>query len=520
MVGAWLMAVASAQTPPEPAPAPAPATEPAPEPQPEPAPEPAAPAPEPAPVEPAPSADPRDAMFGEPAPAPADPRDAMFGEPAPAPAPAEPAGPPTEGSRDEALLGGVYTGSEGLLGQKLGQLDQRFTIGGRLWLLTQGSAPEGTDDPVDVVLDSPNRLDLFADARPNDRVRAYVSGRLTHDFTIRRGDVNPLTGAEITPESVLLDQMWLKFDVGRRVYVTAGKQRIRWGAGRFWNPSDFLNQQRLDPLAIFDIRTGVDLVKVHVPIESINANVYAIANFQDAQSLDQVGGALRAEWAFGQTELTAAGALRKDSPEKLAATLSSGVGPFDVALEGVLQHGVTDPYYRGDFDPAAFTFPREVDRSDEWLGQLVARVELTVGYGGDDSVSIGVEGFHNELGYPDGDLLPWLFLNGAYVPLYFGRDYAGAYVFLPGPGRADDHNFIASVLGNVSDGSLVARFDWRATVLTWLEPNAFVTLAGGGNGEFHFSYELDPQPLVPGLEEGLSIPAPLLGVGVGAVARF
>jgi hypothetical protein len=502
----WLWAAAFAQTPPAEPPAP---EVPAPE------------VPVPAPAEPAPApVDPRDEMFGEPEPAPADPRDALFGDPAPTgsapPAPAE----APAGSRDEALLGGVYTGSEGALNQKLGQLDERLTIGGRVWLLTQGNVSEDAEDLGDVTLDSPNRLDLYADARPNDRVRAYVSGRLTHDFSVRRGDTNPATGDELSPDTVLLDQLWLKFDVAHRVYVTAGKQRVRWGTGRFWNPSDFLNQQRLDPLAIFDVRTGVDLVKVHVPVEAANANFYAIANLQDAQALDQVGGALRAEWAFGQTELTASGALRKGSAEKLAATVSSGLGPFDLALEGVLQHGPTDTYYEGEFDPLAFQFPEEIDRSEDWLGQVVARVELTLGYGGDDSVSIGVEGFHNAPGYADADLLPWLFLNGAYVPLYFGRDYAGAYVFLPGPGRADDHNFIASVLANVSDGSLVARADWRATVLTWLEPNAFVTWAGGGNGEFHFSYRVPPQPLVPGLEDGIRIPAPLLTVGAGAVVRF
>lgn len=512
---AWLL-VAHAQDGADPAPAPAPEPPPdapaAPEPPPDAPPPPPEPAAPPAPPEPAPPADPRDAMFGDPAP---DPRDAGFGDPAPDPAPT-----PPPADRDEALLGGVYTGSEGLLGDKLKTLDQRLTLGGRVWLLTQAVTTDATDGPGTVTLDSPNRLDLYVDARPNDQVRAYASGRLTHDFSVRKGDVNPLTGAELPPDTVLLDQAWVKFDVARRVYVTTGKQRIRWGTGRFWNPSDFLNQQRLDPLAIFDVRTGVDLLKVHVPVEAIDANFYAIAAFQDAQALDQVGGALRAEWAFGKTELTASGILRKDTPKKAAATLSSGLGPFDLAVEGVVMTDVTDPYWRGRFDPAAFRFPGEVDRSDDVLGQLVARVELTVGYGGDDSVSVGVEGFHNTAGYADAHLLPWLFLQGGYVPLYFGRDYVGTYVFLPGPGRADDHNFIASVLVNASDGSVLARGDWRASVLTWLEPNAFVTWAGGANGELHYAYHLDPQPLIPGLEEGIDVPAALVTVGAGAVVRF
>jgi hypothetical protein len=452
--------------------------------------------------------DPRDdEIFGAPAPepapapAPVDPRDAdLFGTPAPE----APVAPPPEAALAETMKA----------------LEDRFTIGGRLWLQTQANIPEGVDDPAEVTLDAPSRLDLYADARPNDRVRAYASGRLTHDFTVRASDVDPLTGEAESPETVLLDQLYLKFDAAHRVFFTVGRQRILWGVGRFWNPTDFLNQQRLDPLAVFDVRTGVDLIKVHVPVESANANFYAIANLEDAQNLEQIGGALRAEVAFGQTELTASGSVRSGEAQKLGATLSSGIGPFDLAIEGALQHGSPDAFYAGQIDLATFTFPRTVDRSDEWLPQVVGRIEASIPYGADDSVILGAEYFRNEQGYENADLLPWLFLNGAYVPLYFGRDYGGGYVLLAGPGRADDHTFIASVIANLSDRSLLARFDWRARVLTWLEPNLFVSWSGGENGELHFSYTLAPQPLIPGLEEGISIPAPFLTVGAGAVARF
>ena len=430
-----------------------------------------------------------------------DPRDAeLFGEPAPE----APVAPPPEAALQATMR----------------ELEDRFTLGGRLWLQTQANVPEGTSDPADVTLDAPSRLDLYADARPNDRVRAYASGRLTHDFTIRDTDTDPFTGAPLASETVLLDQLTLKFDAAHRVFVTVGRQRILWGVGRFWNPTDFLNQQRLDPLAVFDVRTGVDLLKVHVPVESANANFYAIGNFEDAQTLAEIGGALRAEVAFGQTELTASGALRAGTAQQLGVTLSSGVGPFDLALEAAIQHGSPDPHYAGRFDLATLTLPRTVDRSTAWLPQVVARIEASIPYGAEDSLIVGVEYFRNELGYDSAELLPWLIANGAFTPLYFGRDYAGGYALLAAPGRADDHTFIASVLSNLSDRSLIARLDWRARALTWLEPNVFVAASGGGNGELHFSYEVAPQPLIPGLEEGISVPAPFVTVGAGAVARF
>jgi hypothetical protein len=36
----------------------------------------------------------------------------------------------------------------------------------------------------------------------------------------------------------LLDQMWIRFDILETVFVTAGKQHVRWGTGRFWQPTD------------------------------------------------------------------------------------------------------------------------------------------------------------------------------------------------------------------------------------------------------------------------------------------
>ena len=71
-----------------------------------------------------------------------------------------------------------------------------------------------------------------------------------------------------------------KLDVYRTLFITVGQQPIRWGEGRFWNPTDLLNQQARDPLAIFDERLGVGLVKLHLPIEALAWNLYAVANLE------------------------------------------------------------------------------------------------------------------------------------------------------------------------------------------------------------------------------------------------
>jgi hypothetical protein len=220
---------------------------------------------------------------------------------------------------------------------------------------------------------------------------------------------------------------------------------------------------------------------------------------------------------FGQTAITASAAFRMDQRVGLGADLWPGPGPLDVSLEAAVQHGVTAPRWEGSFDALTFEGPTEVDVSDEWLVQVVGGVEVAVPYGGDDSFSIGAQGFWNDLGYDDAELLPWLFVVGQYQPLYFGRAYAGGYLFLPSPGKLDEHTFLASALANVSDGSVVLRGDWRVNVLRFLDVSLFGSWYGGANGELH--YELEVPATTPG-DEPLVVPAPLATAGISGIVRF
>lgn len=424
--------------------------------------------------------------------------------------------PPTE---TPSFLGEVDltpTGSADIA-RKLGLADDRLTIGGKLYVRANAYFIEGAK-PEKSKLDNPNLLDMFVDARPNDRLRGFAQARMRYDFTVSAGDKDAY-GTPISPSSVVLDQLWLKFDVAHRVFFTAGRQRIKWGAGRFWNPTDFMNQQALDPLAVFDERTGVGLIKVHVPIESIGANLYGLGNFEGANKLNQVGGALRTEWVLGPSEVALSAAARKGQPVRLGGDASAGVGPFDLHVEAAVLHGVTDPYYTGKLDFDTFTFPDEKNREDEWLPQVVGGGEVAIKYNDEDAVYVGAEYFYNGAGYDDASLYPWLFAKGAYTPFYTGKHYGGVYVYLPSPGRLDDVSLTASTLANLSDESYVSRLQVSYLALTWLNTYVYGQYHYGKSGEFHYSYDV-PESLAA---LGITIPdidAPLLDVGLGASIAF
>lgn len=424
---------------------------------------------------------------------------------------ADPTPSPTPSEVEDSLFGDApKTDSD--IEKKLSEACDPLAIGGRLYLRLQYSALE-TGDAEDFPLASPNLLDVYLDARPSDRLRAFAQARLLHDFTLQEGDTN-VFGQETPPTRVQLDQLWVKFDIQRRVFLSLGKQRIKWGAGRIWNPTDFLNNQRRDPLALFDERLGVALVKVHLPIEARGWNVYAIANLDDAKTPQAIGAALRAEVLIKQTEISLSGAVRDGTPQRLGADVSSALGPFDVHVEGAVTHLLETPFYRGTFDPENSIFPEEFSRRDDWIGQIAGGADIQIRYNDEDSVILGAEYFYNDAGYDDPDLYPWLLLNGTFVPFYTAQHYGSVFALLQGPGQWDQTRFLATVIGNLSDNSYVGRLDYGVRFLNYIDLSVFTTWHFGSQGEFHFEVDYDAIPGVPGLENGLKIPAPLVEAGV------
>jgi hypothetical protein len=400
---------------------------------------------------------------------------------------------------------------------KLAEADDVLDIGAFVYLRAQYDAREDSE-PGELPLTSANLLDVYLDGRPNDRIRAFVQGRLNFRMTAT-STAGSFFGP--APERVepLLDQLWLKFDVDRTVFVTVGRQRIKWGSGRFWNPTDFLQAIR-DPLDIFDARIGVDLVKLHLPIESLGWNFYAVGTFAGADTPEELGGALRAEILIAEAELAVSTAVRKDSPLRLGVDLSLPIGPFDVHSEVGVQHGVKTPFYTGEIELALPPVPETFDRSDDWIVQAASGFEIAVRYGDQDSVYLGAEYFYNGAGYTSADVYPALLLGGAFTPFYVGRHYAAVFAALPSPGDWNNTTFSLSGLANLSDRSGVLRLDYQVgAVLSYLRFNAFGQVSLGEVGELRFGIDsaaLERRYNLPaGVLRAFELPPSLFSVGVG-----
>jgi hypothetical protein len=300
--------------------------------------------------------------------------------------------------------------------------------------------------------------------------------------------------------------MWIRFDVLEHVFVTAGKQHVRWGTGRFWQPTDYLHLLRRNPLDVFDARGGTTMLKLNVPWEEKAWNFYGFAVAEDPNlptpTLNKVAGAFRVEGVVAGVEVGADTYLGGSSGKaRYGFDMSTGIYDFDVYADVGLRPG-------SDFN---VYFPTEnvVGGFDGYETQAVGGINYSRKYNDNDVWTAGVEYFYNHAGYESGHVYPQAFQyalaqNPQLNPFtlfpffYIGRHYGAVYVSLPAPYSWNYTTFTLSTLGNFSDGSFVTRLDYSLTFLTHMSLEAFVAVHYGNlGGEFRF--QIPASSLPPGL---------------------
>jgi hypothetical protein len=398
-----------------------------------------------------------------------------------------------------------------------------LSIGGQFYLRQTVTA--GTDQPPDRWTNAvPILADGWFDARPNDRVRGMLRARMSFDPTVT-SSTSFLGASPDGGPTVALDQLWLNFDIGRSVFVTAGRQHVTWGSSRFWNPNDLLHSARRDALAQFDARVGQTMVKVHVPWEKTGWNLYAIElleSLDHANTVGAVGGAARAEAVFGTGEFGIDAVAQRGFRTRAGADLSAGVGPVDVYAEGVVMKGTDRPRWR--------EIPNPIPGGGMLLeaytpGKLTPAVSGGLNWGfkitDQDTMTLGAEYFYQSAGYTKKTIYPWLIFSGGFSPFYLARDYAAGYASSTIPGTNGNQSLTLSNIANLSDHTAIVRIDWGAVVLTHLRLEAYVSgRYGAPGGEFRFGLKSGPQ-MINGIPiPALDIPAPVADAGLGLRVNF
>ncbi|MBK7860076.1 MAG: hypothetical protein IPJ65_15965 [Archangiaceae bacterium] len=429
--------------------------------------------------------------------------------------------------RDESMLGAIGknrfdTGEE---------KNDPLKIGGTLYLRGQAYWPEnGSFDKV--TFSSPDLLDVYLDAQPIDRVRGVAVGRLLYEPTrssdasasgFSGGGLSTVTAPQGNP-AVYLDQLYLRFDIARTVFVTVGRQKMKWGTAHIWNPTDALNAQRRDPLQPFDLRLGVNAVKLHLPIEKYNWNFYAyglLDNNGPANTLGKLGGALRAEIVIPKVraEIGLDGAWVQGKRPRYGIDISVPLPdpiPIDLFGEVAFRDGrdFTIRKLRDGVDPATNPFGFFTEEQGKGIvPQVAAGLSLSIPYLDVNVLTVGLEYFYNPVGVSSPKLYPILFAENDYTAFYAAQHYGAAFVLLGGLPNAKWISGNFTVLMNFSDLSGLARLDAFFRVLTYLQIETFVAVNFGTRGGELRPYF--PPIALPGGALTPFSPAPAASFGLG-----
>jgi hypothetical protein len=103
------------------------------------------------------------------------------------------------------------------------------------------------------------------------------------DQTLYQGEAGSgsgsLAGADLYAPTFTLSEFHLSFDVAKVLFVRVGNQLIAWGPSLIWTPVDFINLQKVNPLAPADLRIGKPGVRLHVPLP--RSNLFAFVDLSD-----------------------------------------------------------------------------------------------------------------------------------------------------------------------------------------------------------------------------------------------
>lgn len=398
-------------------------------------------------------------------------------------------------------------------------------VGGSVYLRSQAFLSEGRALSEEA-FNAPFVVDAFLDGRPTDRLRGFVGARLQYDPTANGSSGTPAFGtqpATAQNPAIFLDQLWLRFDIAQRVFVTVGRQKVRWGTARIWFPTDFLNARPRDPLNPFDVRLGANLIKLHIPVEKLGWNFYAyglLDNAGPANTLGKLGGAVRAELVLGPAELGLGGVWVAGRRPRYAVDLSTALGPLDVYAEAAFRSGADFTLYRpgSGFNPSLpFAGLYERYSPGGIVVPVSAGVSSTITYLDKYTLVVGGEYFHNPVGASDFNLYPVALFDGNFLPFYAGQHYLAVFASAPGLPNANWITLSASNLLNLSDKTGLIRVDANFRVLTYLTVEAFAQLNyGTKGGELRLAIDVPSFTLPDGTTtQPVSVPAPIGAFGLG-----
>lgn len=228
----------------------------------------------------------------------------------------------------------------------LASAEENTQIGGTLSTEADYYLQKGTSLDQDLI-SNPNILFLYLDSKLENDNRVFARIRAFYDPTgVSSG--SPTASSYTNPYgfglqnsdnlSVQLQELRISTNLNHEVFLTIGRQKVKYGAAKFFNPTDFLNSQPYDFFLPSDERTGIDMVMAQIP--SGTANLYVTGLPGNPSNGNPAGGYFRGEvgydsFAFLESgEISLSGYLPKGQSGRGGFDISQGIGDLDAYFEG------------------------------------------------------------------------------------------------------------------------------------------------------------------------------------------
>ena len=362
----------------------------------------------------------------------------------------------------------------------------------------------------DATLGTSGVVDLYFDARFDEGLRFYYQQKVSNSVKGQQ-DIIPLVLSRLG-EVNDIDQLWMKFSFDERYYFTIGKQPTKLGAGLIWQPTDFLNVDRFNPLDLSDQRLGVNLLKIQMPLPDKNLNVYVIAQFDDASTVKETGALIRFEYLSGSGEYAFSAKSSRDSQVRLGLDASIGMKYFDWMVSATFIHNDPAPFIFETPDPVPLNILNPVnestslDRSEEWFNQFSTGLLYTHSVFDNKTLIVNAEYFYNEAGYTSREVMPFIIVNSfipgsetSFNPLYFGKEYGAVGATINGLGSDTDKTITILAISNLDDQTGVVQLVYRSQPFRDLSLSTSVGWFLGNDGVFRPNLGETSVPFTDGL---------------------
>lgn len=264
---------------------------------------------------------------------------------------------------------------------------------------------------------------VFSKATYPDIVSLFISYNFSLPVFQYTGNVESYTGY---PSSVIyaeLSEIFMSFDIYKKVFFRIGYQLIAWGPSVFWTPVDFINKNKVDPLSELDLRTGKPGAKIHFPFKGSNLFLF----FDFSQSIgdnnitssivDKTRIGVRFDTILMGYELGLNSYIGKDLITLWGIDWSGVLLRTDFYGEVAISKGSNTPKLRLTEPPSTYMlyYPDEII--------LETSLGFSKSFGEFKYWTLRGEFFFNSNGYESDAPYSYLIAENLFTPLYMGKLY-------------------------------------------------------------------------------------------------